>query len=47
MNIQCSVECSFEIGRNRFRIAVEARFRHALCDAFTDVRASAGRVQPI
>ena len=47
MNIQCRVECSFEVGRDRFRVAVEARFRHALRDALANVRTGAGRVQSV
>ena len=45
--MQRCVQGGFEIGRDRFRVAVEARFRHALCDALADVRAGACRVQSV
>ena len=47
MNIQCCVQRGFEVGRNCFRVTVKTCFRHALCDALADVRASIGCIQPI
>ena len=46
-NLQRRVQRGFEVGRDRFRVAVKARLRHALRDALADVRAGAGRVQSV
>ena len=45
--MQRRVQGGFKIGRDRFRVAVEARFRHALCDALANVRTGASHVQSV
>ena len=47
LNLQRRIQRSLQIGSHRFRIAVKARFRHALGDALANMRAGAGYVQPV
>ena len=46
-NLQRCVQRGFEVGCDRFRVAVEACLCHALRNALADVRTRIGHVQPI